>query len=83
MTPQVRLGAEALTTVALQGGPLDGFTVDVKDRNCVINIEGHGVPKGYVARYKPLDRRRRDNLVFKFDGVSKVLACVPRPGSKS
>jgi hypothetical protein len=68
-----------MPAVVLQGGPAAGVTVDVRDRNTPLNVEGHGVPTGQVARYKPLDGRKRDNTVFRFVGMSKVIARIPQP----
>jgi len=70
-----------MTAIVLRGGPADGATVDVRDRNTALNVEGHGVPTGYVARYRPLDGRKRDNTVFRFVGMSKVLVRIPQPST--
>lgn len=71
-----------MTAILLQGGPAHGATVEVEG-NCSLNVTGHGVPDGFVARYQPRDGRKRDNTVFRYTGMSQVLARLPCPRSEA
>jgi hypothetical protein len=71
-----------MTLVMLKGGPAHGATVELHSEGS-LQVSGHGVPDGYVARYRPLDGRKRDNTVYRFDSLSKVLARIPIPGAQS
>lgn len=64
--------------VKLDGGPFDGAEVEVS-RGATLNIEGTQVPDGHVARYTPT----RDKAVYRFRGLSKVMARLPMPGGSS
>jgi len=67
-----------MTLVTLVGGPADGLTVELHDER-PLEVGGYGVPDGYSARYRPLDGRKHDNTVYRFE----VLARIPMPGSQS
>jgi hypothetical protein len=58
--------------VLLQGGPAHGATVEVDGDNALA-LTGHGVPDGCIARYRPADGRKRDNAVFRFDGLDEIV----------
>lgn len=73
----------SLTDVRLLGGPAHGLTVEIKDSRVPIVIEGHGVPEGCAARYRPADARRRVNHAYRFDGFTTVVARLPVPGGVS
>ncbi len=66
--------------VLLQGGPAHGATVEVADSRTPLLVEGHGVPDGYAARYRPRDARRRENTAFRFDGLTEIVLRIPSPG---
>lgn len=70
-----------MTDVRLLGGPAHGLTVEIRDSRSPVVIEGHGVPAGCVARYRPADARRRENHAFRFDGMDAVVARLPMPRS--
>jgi hypothetical protein len=48
-------------------------------------VDGYGVPDGYVARYRPLNRRQTivDGTVFKFAGLDAVVARIPLPEART
>jgi hypothetical protein len=71
-----------MTHVLLQGGPAHGATVESKT-GATMSVEGHGVPEGFVARYWPMDGRKRDNTVFRFCGLDKVVGRIPLPGVRA
>ena len=62
--------------VKLDGGPFEGAKVDT-DRGQTLSLRGRGVPEGHVARYT----LTRDRGVYRFRGLSKVLATLPLPGA--
>jgi hypothetical protein len=64
--------------VLLQGGPAHGATVEC-DGRCGLQVEGHGVPEGYVAIYRPADARRRVSETYHFKGLSGIVARLPLP----
>ena len=66
--------------VRLLGGPAHGLTVEVTDSRTPLSIEGHGVPEGCVARYRPADGRRRTNHAYRFESLGKIEARLPLPG---
>jgi hypothetical protein len=69
--------------VTLQGGPGDGQKVPIEIAS-VITLTGDGVPEGFCARYRPIDGRKRDCTVYRFEGFSRqVLATVSRPGASA
>lgn len=70
------VAAATTVPVLLQGGPAHGATVEVSDSRIPLLVEGHGVPDGYVARYRPRDARRRVNEAFRFDGLTEIVACL-------
>ena len=65
----------------LRGGPFDG--TKVVDRGSTYTISGGVVPVGFVARYKPKDKRKRSNPDYVFDGLSEVVGSLPLPGQES
>lgn len=64
-----------MTQVTLVGGPFDGAKVASESRSLV--CEGTGVPDGYAANY----RRTQDRSVYRFDGLTKIVARLPLPGA--
>jgi hypothetical protein len=67
-----------MTSVLLQGGPAHGATVDCDGRS-TLALTGHGVPEGYVARYRPRDARRAVSETYRFECLSKIQATIPTP----
>lgn len=65
--------------VTLLGGPAHLATLEVKDSRTPLLVQGHGVPEGCVARYRPEDARKQ-NETYRFVSFDKVVASVPAPG---
>ena len=61
-------------------GPFEGATLTFREAMpAVVNLEGPGVPHGYVAKYRYLVKRKG----FVFKGFDQVIARIPRPGGPS
>jgi hypothetical protein len=67
--------------VRLIGGPAHGVTIEVADSRTPILLEGHGVPEGCAARYRPADARRRVNHAYRFESLEAIAARIPAPGT--
>lgn len=66
-----------MSAVTLDGGPFDGLEVQIVGGG-PLAIQGDPVPEGNVARYTAT----RDKAVYRFRGVSKVVATLPLPGAQ-